>query len=671
MNQCLKKLVQLLDANDLELRIAAIRVVTETGFATKQTIQALGRCLREPQDDLRLAVLKALARLGARDVAPMVVPLILSTGPLRDQAMAVISSVGQSVIPQLKSLYPQADFHGKRAIVTALSRIGGKVSLAFLLKILPLESFEIQKHLALCICEALDRTSSSAQAPILKSVMRLLRQERGGNHPQILVTGAILLGHFRGTALIKRVQAELRELTDRRFPPEVRRHAILSVNRLLPDTKLKPSDYQYFFKMLCDEDWHSVAQHALQGFQRLDLPSNLMPKLIELLHKSPHFSVHIHVFERLKTSDRPEVAEAILPFLSDPRFRVREAAEAALRGMPTSIESLFGLLMKTEDLEVTQRINAILRDFPQETRQKYVERASARLLSLFDANDPHYKSFLEFVKSLDPEPLRKRIYQKVHALKRGRTRDKWERIAALVQLLWDNHLITAEGRYLLATALVRLSPKDLAPASRRANLGLRVLRALIYDDYEDLSKRLVVDKDLTAEDFYYLGFHFSEEGEDLRPFARAMLEHVVKTFPRSSVAGPAAHKLRLQTQAAEASAKAAAESSAKERGRGKPTAAQEPPPAGAPAVPPRPAVPAAGTSAEKGRKPKVAARAARRAAPEKKGPKTKAVFQKRKVRRIEPSRGRKPKGRTAVRRRAPARKVGSGRRLSRKGHRGK
>jgi len=139
--------------------------------------------------------------------------------------------------------------------------------------------------------------------------------------------------------------------------------------------------------------------------------------------------------------------------------------------MPTSIESLFGLLMKTEDLEVTQRINAILRDFPQETRQKYVERASARLLSLFDANDPHYKSFLEFVKSLDPEPPRKRIYQKVHALKRGRTRDKWERIAALVQLLWDNHLITAEGRYLLATALVRLSPKDLAPASRRANLG--------------------------------------------------------------------------------------------------------------------------------------------------------------------------------------------------------
>ena len=179
-----------------------------------------------------------------------------------------------------------------------------------------------------------------------------------------------------------------------------------------------------------------------------------------------------------------------------------------------------------------------------------MERASSRLLGLFEENDPHYKSFLDFVKSLDPEPLRRRIYEKAEALKKGKARDKWERIQSLIQILWDNHLITAEGRYLLAVAMIHSSPKDLAPGSRRANLGLRVLRSLVYDDHQDLVKRLTADKDLGPDEFFYLGFHFSEEGEELRPFATAMLEHVVRKFPKSKAAITARHKLDLQAKAA-------------------------------------------------------------------------------------------------------------------------
>jgi hypothetical protein len=85
-----------------------------------------------------------------------------------------------------------------------------------------------------------------------------------------------------------------------------------------------------------------------------------------------------------------------------------------------------------------------------------------------------------------------------------------------------------------------------------------VLRALIYDDREDLVKRLVADKDLGVEEFFYLGFHFSEEGEDMRPFSTAMLEHVVKKYPRSKVAGPATQKLELHAKALEAAREAEA-----------------------------------------------------------------------------------------------------------------
>jgi hypothetical protein len=557
MNATLRKLIAILDSNDIDLRVAAIRVAAEIGLSTRQVIQALGRSLKEPHDELRLVALKGLARLGASDVSSMVVPLILTAGPLREQAMAVISAIGPSVFPQLKGLYGQADFHGKRSVISALARIGGKPAVAFLLKILPGESFDLQKHITLSLCEALDRMTPAHQSAIFPMALRLVRSKEAVKHPQLLITGAILLGHFRGASLAIRARNELRAFAEKKHPPEVRRHALLSYNRLFAEGKITPRDEQFLTRAVCDEDWHNVAQHALTGFQKIAIPKKGLPKLVDLLHKTPHFSVHIHIFERLESSDRPDVAESILPFLADSRFRVREAAEAALRKMPDSIESLFALLMKTEDLEVTQRINAILRDFPQETRQKYVERAASRLLGLFEDGDPHYRSFLEFVKSLDPEPLRKRIYEKANQLKRKKSKDKWERISGLLQLLWDNHLITSEGRYLLGVALVRESTKDLTPASRRANLGLRVLRALIYDGHEDLARRLKADKDLEAEDFFYLGFHFSEEGDDMRPFSALMLEHVVKAYPKSKFAAPSAHKLELQAQAREAARKEA------------------------------------------------------------------------------------------------------------------
>src|SRR5262249_52420824 len=162
--------------------------------------------------------------------------------------------VGPSVIPQLKHLYPQADFHGKRSVVTAVSRIGGKPALAFLLKILPGEPFELQKHLTLSICEALDRMTPATQAPIYGMVVRLLRQKDLANHPQALVTGAILLGHFRGS-LGARARNELRTFADRKFPPEVRRHAIVSFNRFLGDGKLSPADQHFLVRALSDEDW--------------------------------------------------------------------------------------------------------------------------------------------------------------------------------------------------------------------------------------------------------------------------------------------------------------------------------------------------------------------------------------------------------------------------------
>jgi hypothetical protein len=567
MDALVRKLTRLIESDDMELRTAAVRVVAELDIRSKRISKALAACLQEPYEPLQVASLRALARLGARDVSHVVAPLILRSGPLREQAMAVILAVGPPVVPQLKDLYRTADFHGKRGIIAALSRIGSKDALHFLLESLPGESFELQKHLTLHVCEALDQMQPTAQAAFVPAILALLRSRLVEKSPQLLITAAILLGHLRGSNLAGKARDKLRYLADPKFPSEVRRHAMVSLGRLFADRKPADADEAFICEALCDEDWQNVAQHALSMFQRLSFPRSRVKELARLLDKSPHSSVHVHVFELLESVDRPEVVEAILPFLSDSRFRVREAAEAALRRMPSSIDSLFQLLVETDDLEVTQRVNGILRDLPEHTRRKLLPKACSRLLSLFEQNDPHYESFLDFVRAVDPEPLRQRIYERCHKLKASNSRDRWERMTRYLQLLWDNHLITAEGRYLFAVAQLRTSAKDLAPASRRANMGLQVIRALIYNDSNGLLRRLKADKALTPEDYYYLGFHFAEEGDELEPFAVGLLKYVARTLRNTKGAAAAVHKLTLIEKKQEEQAAAEEKKASKKRSK--------------------------------------------------------------------------------------------------------
>lgn len=545
MDATAKKLLDLLDSSDVQLRIAAVRVLTEIGVSSKPVITALGRCLREPYEEVQLVALKGLARLGAGDVSNLVVPLILSSGVVRDHAMVVITAIGPSVATQLQKLYEKADFNGKRAVITALSSIGSRPALEFLLKRLPHEPFELAQHIASRLCEALSDMKPPQQATIYAAVHKLVRGKPDLRSPHVHITGLILFGYFHGPRLAQKAYLVLKNFADKKHMSEVRRFALISMNRLLSELKVNSDHIRFLEKLLCDDDWENIAQHALNGFRRVDLPAKTLPKLVDLLHKSPHFSVHIHVFDRLRGTNRAEIATAIIPFLSDSRFRVREAAEASLRQIPAGIERLFRVLMESEDLDVTRRVNSILQEFPQETRRKYLERAVTRLLALFERNDPHHASFLDFIRGVDPEPLRKKMYQKARQLKAGRSPQKWSQIATYLQLLWENHLITADGRYLFAVALIRQSPRNLDPTSRRADLGLRVIRALVYDSCAQLTKNLRADKELKPEDYFYLGFHFCEEGEQMADFGVSMLEHVVKKFPRNSLAPQAEQKLEL------------------------------------------------------------------------------------------------------------------------------
>ena len=142
----LNKIAKLLESENFKLRIATIAVIAELRLSSRTVLKNLGHCLEEDDEELQLAALDAMTRLKAEEVKS-IVPLVLTAGPVREKAVRLLEEIGQPVVPHLIKLYESADFHGKRAIVSTLAKVASKKSLAFLVSILPSESFDLQKHL--------------------------------------------------------------------------------------------------------------------------------------------------------------------------------------------------------------------------------------------------------------------------------------------------------------------------------------------------------------------------------------------------------------------------------------------------------------------------------------------------------------------------------------------
>jgi hypothetical protein len=585
MDPLTRKLIQLLQSPDLELRSAALRVIGELEVNGQPVIQAVGRCLREPREEHQILALKVLNRLGAGEAVNVIVPLLASSGVLSEHALAIVIAVGQKAVPALTQLFDEsaevsllgsgssahavASAHfARRAVVTALAAIGGKVALQFLVERLSGSSGELQRHLISSVCDALDRTPPAQQSVVFDSVADLL----GSEHDQTKIGAINILGHFKDGSTAGKARAALRRFAERKYPLEVRRYALLSYQRLLEGASPTADDLKFLKETLCDGDWQNISRHALAALEKMAVSPKEFAFFHELLRRSPHLPVRRHVLGVMGNVDRAEIAESILPFLGSEDLALQERAEQTLRSMPSAAPRLLALVAESDDFDVAQRSYAILRELPPDVRARQVERAVDLLVECLDQNVDRHKFFLEFVRSVDPEPLRKRLYRLAKTLKTGRTRDRWERIVQYLRLLWDHHLITPEGRYLLAVALLKQSDRDLAPATRRENLGLQVIRALIYDDQEHLVRTLKRDRDLGPEDIFYLGFHFAEEGEATRPFGAEMLEHVLRTAPASNSSRSAA-QFKLNAMRAADSAAAEVKAARQQKKKRRPDAA--------------------------------------------------------------------------------------------------
>lgn len=540
-----RDLLKLLQSQDPNLTLAAARVVTALEMRNKSAIRALGSCLESDVEAVQVQALHALAQLGAADAVDLVAPMLLESGIVRQQAARVLALAGPAALPRLKRLYPKADHHGRRAIASTLAEIGVRPAFDFLLRCMPAEDLELVKHLTVCARSILARMPNATRLTAVRSLRTFLRERKTQRNPHAVIGGLILLGGVPDPKAAEEARKMLLGYLDRRQPEAVRRNAAISISRLPVASKQAETLVPKLVPLLGEKEWTPVPQNVLPLLQRLDLTPKAAPKLLPLLRKSPHAAVHMHVLTRLQGCNSATVVREVLPFLSAEHPRLREAAEAALKTMPVAMDSIFALLVRAADADVSNRAQWILRAYPESARKGYARKAADQALKLHEAGDAGARVFVDFVCGVDPGLLQKRIGARVQTLKRGSSRNRWERIAGLLKLLADRNLLTPEQRYEYGVALLRASRKDVRREARTSDPSLRVLGGLARQNGAQLVKRLVKERGLGADDYYYVGFHLSEANDDTRRLGHSILTHVVQRYPRHKLRRAAKQKLDL------------------------------------------------------------------------------------------------------------------------------
>lgn len=546
MDKTAKSLIDLLTSPDPQLRLAAMRVVVALDLKSKGVTQGLAASLDAEEESLRIQALRALAQLGAGEALPVVAPKILEGGAVRQHAVQVLTLAGTAAIPVLRKLYAEGDFHARRAIASTLGAIGGPQAFQFLLQALPSEDLEMIKHLTACLRQSLETMKPPARLAATRAIRAFLRRKTTLQNPHATIAGLILLGGVSDARAIEEARTLLLQYLDRKQPEPVRRNAAVSLSRLPVPPARAAALVPRLLPYLCEPEWTPVPQNVLPLLQRLELPPATVLKLVPLLRKSPHVSVQGHVLERLQGLDKPALANEALPFLTAPHPRLRDAAEVALKAMPSTAPRVFDAWVGSRDADMARRCESILRSFPEAVRRKIAAQAADRMLALHEKDDSAWRTFLEFVRGTDPTLVQKRVAKRLQALRASSSAKRFAAIQRLLGLLWDENLIDERQRYEYGLVLLRKSRKDVAV--RGADPALRVLSGLARQRGAELVRSLAAERHLGAEDYYYLGFHLAEAGEDLRPLGAMLLETLVQRYPRHRLRRAAKQKLDLQSR---------------------------------------------------------------------------------------------------------------------------
>jgi HEAT repeat protein len=533
----LKKLVHLIaSAGDAELRRAAVRVAGAVGPSKERDlVKALIAALDDADAGLRAAAIEALGQLGAEEALPRLVQLVRQGGAELESAAQAAGRLGARGAKAVGKVMAEVSPPHRRRIVSALALGGTQSAVLATVQALTDPDPGVVDAAARSLATEIPALSGAHRKALADQLVQTLSAK--GAKPPPASEAAIM----RILAALHDPRAEdiYWSHIDPGRPTALRAAALQALGTLPPPTA--DARLQKLLTCAADPEFQVVAP-ALMILRNVPV-SRKNAKHWQRLLEAPDVATRLFAVEKVKDSDTPEVARALVPQLRHSDRKLRDEALAALRGAASGREALFDALLETDTPDETWFLAKALGESASELPEKAHDRLFAQACAYQDKDDRRADALWFLLRAADALGTRDRIEERAEALRKKRD---YAKAQSYLRLLTRDPAVGPPLRFEEAALGLKLSEHDTAAVARNADPSLAQFTRLLQNLGFDLLGAVAKAKWLDEEDLFYLGFHFAGENKQAKEFGKGVLELLIKRAPKSERAKDAKRKLKSE-----------------------------------------------------------------------------------------------------------------------------
>jgi len=530
-----KKLIQLLQSEHaVDLRCAAARVLGHVAARTDEMAETLCEALNDQDPAFRTQVLETVGTLRIEQALPQLLARVSEGGAEAQVAAQAAARLGAKGTRALQELMGQVAPGLRRRIAAALAAGGASTAKIAALDALLDSDPGVVDAAGRSLIGQVPTLSKSEHRSVVDHVLEVLQPKKGIKLPP--ASEAALVRILAALADPK-AEAALWARVTPAHPAELRASALQALGTL-PLTS-KKDRYKLLFAAAADADFR-VAAPALMILKALAVTDRNMDDWLSLL-QAPDVASRRFGMEKLAGKDTAAVADALIRQLDRPDRNLRDEVIADLGRMKHGREALARALLDSASAEeawiLARALAPVVRECPPGLRVKVL----AKMCKLLESGDRHAEALLFLLREWEARALRDQLEERalIHRKKKA-----YDKALLYLRLLTRDPACAEELRFELAGCGLKVSEQSLGLEAREADPSLQLFARLIHSHEVDPAERLRQARWLTAEDLFYLGFHFVEGEKPERIFGAEALQLTIKRSPRSKLAKDAKSKLR-------------------------------------------------------------------------------------------------------------------------------
>lgn len=527
-----KKLLSLLGDADLERRMAAAVVVGALGIKEPAAAPALLALAERTPDEQRVA-LDALGRTVPKKGVARALALLAHGAPgVREAAFRLLVAAGPDVVDEIRARRAHAGEAEKRELDRVLAELGGADAFKALLDGLAAADETTARAAALAVREHVLGADKRTRKSFASTTMKVLAKKdaRSPQHDAALLK---ILGWCEDDAALPHL---VEVAKDDKRPSVVRQEAVIALRFALQEDAASKAVVDALLVAATGFD-PGLARAALGTLALAKLGEANLPKLQVLATHRDHERALLAV-DKLRAHGGAGAATTLVQVVLHADRPVAERAAAALAGLKEATEPALAAVLQAKDVDRARLLSELLAPRAKELKKPQSKKLVEAVVERVAEDGRGYEACLAVARAADPEGMAEALRELAAKLKKQK---KEERAQTALILLSHTDGATADDRLRLAVVALKKSRLDASPQARSRDEAIKLFGEISGD--VDVARELKRDKSVTDEQLFYLGFHFTEEGD---PLGEELLQEIISRSPRSKLGKAAKNKLKLE-----------------------------------------------------------------------------------------------------------------------------